>query len=89
MALEEVHLVKDVIHQSMLHTRQKLAPFLNQGFNYKDRRETNAVSTFDAELTKRRNISFMQNRELIERFRKILEEAISTKNAYLVEKTLF
>jgi len=63
-------------------------PFINKGFNYKDRRVAATKSTADPMLEKQRQISFIAYKDVIDKFRRKLEEAMLQKNPFKVEKML-
>jgi hypothetical protein len=46
--------MQDVISQSLMVARQKIQPFLNCGFNYKDRRHNAVMTSANPEEISRR-----------------------------------
>lgn len=84
----ECNLVKDVIGQQMLLTRQRLGPFVNCGFNHCDRRNKGSKSTADPKLVEKRALALMKNKGKIERFKRKLEVAIQGKDVFVIERIL-
>lgn len=72
----ETKIVKEAIDNQIVQTRTRLQPFVNQGFNHKDRRFTGYKSTSDPKLAERRALGYMKNRAKIDKYGQKLEKAI-------------
>ena len=71
-----------------MSNRQKLQPFLNKGFVFKDRRKDKNKQTSDPKQIELRKIQQVRYGTLIENFRRKLEYATFQKDAFEIEKLL-
>ena len=68
--------------------RQKIQPFLNQGFNYKDRRHNAVMTSANPEEISRRRQLAVRYKAKIDKYRRKLEAAIREKEVFEIEKIL-
>mmetsp|Transcript_11502 Transcript_11502/g.17311 ORF Transcript_11502/g.17311 Transcript_11502/m.17311 type:complete len:145 (+) Transcript_11502:1104-1538(+) len=80
--------MQEVIGQSMLLSRHKLQPFLNEGFNYKDRRTNAGKSTADPDELGRRKQVYIRFRHRVEKYRRKLEAVLKDKDVFKIEELL-
>ena len=68
--------------------RQKIQPFLNNGFNYKDRRHQAVLTSANPEEISRRRQLAVRYKAKIDKYRRRLENAIGQKDVFEIEKIL-